>query len=329
MAYLCFNDSTPADNHFAIYKKYGRFRIRINTEGAITDLPLNNVTHNRDIIGVIKYHTQYMGLSTVSESITLDMNSIKRSTHFESNPTMFVIQSDIGPLFIKKLHNVSCYPCLNSYIVNKGYNILADMFGYVKLKNDEHFDHGVILEQCYPVKKIDVPKILAALCSLNSYHIKSKGNIHGDCNPSNILSDKYGNLKLVDPVNIIEQQVRYRNTDYYDNLEPETELQAFLFSCMEIAAGIHDCSIDELKLKTTDFSDYPIINKHDGVLFTSVFGGTETYNFIEISKRMTCDHLKLYTDEQEYDDDYTDQVGDEIASEYDPSELNNYDTSAD
>jgi len=326
MAYLCFNDSIPAENHFAIYKKYGRFRIRINTEGSVKDLPLNNVTHNRDIVGVVKYHTQYMGLSTVSESITLDMDSIGRSANFEGNPTMFVINSSIGPLYIKKLHNISCHTCLTNYIVKKGYNILADMFGYITLKNDDHFDYGLILEQCYPVKQIDVPKILAALCSLNAYHVKN-GIIHGDCNPTNILADKYGNLKLVDPVNLIEQNVRYRNADYYEDLEPETELQAFLFSCMEIAARIHECEMDELKLRITDFSDYPIINKVDGVLFKSVFRAEDDYNMIEISKKMNCDHLKLYVEDQDYNDDYTDQIGDEIDVSYDPSALNDYDTS--
>lgn len=329
MAYLCFNDSIPADNHFAIYKKYGRFRIRINTEGTVKDLPLNNVTHSRDIIGVIKYHTQYMGLSTVSESITLDIDSIGKSANFKGNPTMCVINSSIGPLFIKKLHTISCHTCLTNYIVTKGYNVLADMFGYITLKNDEHFDYGLILEQCYPVKHIDVPKILAALCSLNAYHLRNKGIIHGDCNPTNILADKYGNLKLVDPVNLIEQSVRYRNSDYYEDLEPETELQAFLFSCMEIAAIIHDCKIDELKLELTDFSDHPIINKTNGIPFTSVFKAEDEYNIIEISRKMNCNHLKLYDEDLNYDDDSTDQTGDEIDENYDPSELNNYDTSGD
>lgn len=325
MAYLCFNDSIPADNYFAIYKKHGRFRIRINTEGSVKDLPLNNVTHSRDIIGIIKYHTQYMGLSTVSESISLDMDSIGRSANFKGNPTMFVINSSIGPLFVKKLHNISCHTCLTNYIVARGYNVLADMFGYITLRNDDHFDYGLILEQCYPVKQIDVPKILAALCSLNSYHVKNNGLIHGDCNPTNILCDKYGNLKLVDPVNLIEQNVRYRNADYYDDLKPETELQAFLFSCMEIAASIHECEVDELRLEITEFSEHPTINKTNGVLFTSVFKAEDEYNLIEIAKKMNCNHLKLYEEDKAYDEDYTDQTGDEIDDNYDPSELNNYD----
>jgi len=302
MAYLCFNDSIPADNYFAIYKKYGRFRIRINSEGSIKDMSLDNVTHSRDVVVVIKFYTECMGLSTVSESVILDMNSIGRSVNFKGNPTMFVIQSSIGPLFIKKLHNILSHTGLTNYIVPRGYNVLANMYGYVKLINDEHFRYGVILEQCYPVKQIDVPKILAALCSLNAYHVKSAGIIHGDCNPTNILCDKYGNLKLVDPVNLIEQKVRYRNADYYDDLEPETELQAFLYSCMEIAAGIHNCEVDELKLRADEFSDHPIINKEDGVPFTTVFKPGDKYNFIEIAKKMNCSHLKLYVTEEDYDD---------------------------
>lgn len=325
MAYVCFNNSIPAENYFAIYKSNDQFRIRINTEGSVKDLPLNNVTHSRDIIGSIKYHTEYMGLSTVSENISLDMDSIGGSVHFKGNPTMCVINSSIGPLFVKKLQNASCHTCLTNYIVAGGYNVLANMYGYITLKNDEHFKYGLILEQCYPVKQIDVPKILAALCSLNSYHVKNNGLIHGDCNPTNILCDKYGNLKLVDPVNLIEQNVRYRNVDYYDDLTPETELQAFLFSCMEIAASIHKCELDELRLEVTEFSDYPIINKTNGIRFTSVFRAEDDYNFIEIAKKMNCNHLKLYEEDKTYDDDYTDQTGDEIDNNYDPSELNNYD----
>jgi hypothetical protein len=203
------------------------------------------------------------------------------------------------------------------------------MFGYVRLRNDDHFDYGLILEQCYEVTQIDVPKIIAALCSLNAYHEKNGGLIHGDCNPTNIMADKYGNLKLVDPVNLIEQNVRYRNSDYYEDLEPETELQAFLFACMEIAAGILKCDVDDLKLDITEFSDYPIINKNDGVYFTKVFQAGDKHNFIEIAKRMKCEHLKLYNNDQEYDEDYTGQTGSECDPNFDPSKLNNYDSGED
>lgn len=304
MAYVYANNSTPAKGYFSICCKHGKYRIKTNPEGTVLDMPLSNVTHPRDIISVLKYHTQCMGLNTVAEGVTIDIASIRGAEAYKGNPTMCVIDSSLGRLFIKKINRATCHSGLYNYIIPGGYNLLASMYGYVNLVNDKHFDQGVIIEQCFPVKEMTIPKILHGLSSLDRYHKLNMGIIHGDCNPTNIMADKYDNLKLVDPVNLIEQQVRYRNADYYDDLEPKTELNAFVFSCFELAADILKCDIKEVCLNVKEELMYPEITNGVGTPFSTVFEINSDYDLIELSSKLQADNIKLYDPTLNFDEDY-------------------------
>lgn len=196
------------------------------------------------------------------------LDSLKTTNEFKDNITMLSVTTNIGKLYFKKIHNINCSLILHNSIGN-GYNILARMMGFTHLVNDQHFKYGVILEQCWPVKEMNLQMIKKGLIALRRLHIANMGMIHGDCNPDNIMVDKFNNLKLVDPVNLINRQIIFRNASYYESDQPDEELRVFCYSCFEIYAKLSGCDINDVKIRKTESGDLDISIK-EGILVKSI-----------------------------------------------------------
>jgi len=167
------------------------------------------------------------------------------------NETILCIKTSIGKLYVKKVVDLTPNVSIVPYMSNK-YHILADVLGFVNLVDDRYFKYGIIIEECYHVSEMTTMKLVRGLISLSQMHKTMKGAIHGDCNPSNIMQDKYGNLKLVDPCNLLNGYVQYQNVEYYDDLSCSTELSVFIYSCLEIFCTLNKCEMDDIYLKPKD-----------------------------------------------------------------------------
>ena len=72
------------------------------------------------------------------------------------------------------------------------------------------------------------------------------------------MADKYGELKLVDPVNFISQQINYVNSTYYTNNTPSEEIAVFVSSFFLKVAEIMSVELHELGVKIYPDKTYPV-----------------------------------------------------------------------
>jgi arginine deiminase len=113
MALVYSNNAVPREGYFCIIKDStkilkNRFSVALNVNGSVLKHPLPNVFHTRDLIAVLKFYSECVGLRTVFNNVTIDMESITTTSEFMDNVTMFSVNSSIGKLYIKKIHNISC-----------------------------------------------------------------------------------------------------------------------------------------------------------------------------------------------------------------------------
>lgn len=140
------------------------------------------------------------------------------------------------------------------------------------------------MEKCLPVVKIDIPMIIRALDGLFKLHRFNNGVIHGDCNPGNIMSDKHGELKLVDPVNFDSQQIVYINRTFYKENTPDEEIKVFVTSCFIKAAELLAIPLSELAVRIYTDKYFPVFCKcnEGGFTVTEVFRDlTGTYDDLQ------------------------------------------------
>lgn len=190
MAAILSHRCDPKMGFFCLYKDRRFLRIKLNPEGTVFDMPLHSVYRMRDVVRVIRYYAECMNLSIVSENLTIDLDNLQM-TEIAGNNSIAEIMTLGGPIFIKKINCIS--PGFNMInCLQDGYGVLANMHGFIRLTGDRDFKFGVLMEKCFPVVKIDIPMIIRALDGLFKLHRSNNGVIHGDCNPSNIMSDKYG-----------------------------------------------------------------------------------------------------------------------------------------
>lgn len=232
-------------NCFQIYKRENVFRASFCIEGRYHDIPLRGVNTNRDVVGSIKYFCELVGLNIINNSLRLDTFNFSELKGVDGNVTLATLKTKYGDLFVKKLNSVPLNDDMTNYISGR-YTIFARLHGIVRLTNDPNYSVGMIMERCYSVTKMTVNTIVVGLASLMESHRLSGGILHGDCNAQNIMADRNGLLKLVDPGNIISQSVTWMNRSVYRELTVESEIEAFVLSCFIIISRLRDEPLDDI-----------------------------------------------------------------------------------
>lgn len=285
--------SDPSEGHFCIYRFDERqpFTVKLRQKGKIQRIELeNSIGHNGainygSIFDTIKYFTSIVGLTLINNNMTIDLNSVAVDNRFRGNATMVALKCNVlGNLFLKKIVSSDLQLTLKFYY-NKQikYDVFAGMYGLINLRNskfnDNAYNYGIIIEQCYPIKDLPMNKILAGLKALMLFH-EHTNCIHGDCNPSNIMCDKMGNVKIVDPASLVTRVVTYIN-EYYKDLTPKSEVGAYLLSCFEIVSDIRKLPLEKIFIKRgylglPEFADDGGINAID--FLTSLQDGLTTHS---------------------------------------------------
>lgn len=283
----------PSEGHFCIYRYDERrpFTVKSRQNGKIQQLELeNSIGYNgaidySSIFDTVKYYTSIVGLTLINNNMTIDLNSVAIDNRFRGNSTMVALKCNVlGSLFMKKIVSSDLQLTLKFYYNKQTrYDVFAGMYGLMNLRNskfnDNAYNYGVIIQQCYPIKSLTMNNILAGLKSLMLFH-EHTGCIHGDCNPSNIMCDKMGNIKIVDPASLITRVVTYIS-EYYTDLTPKSEVGAYLLSCFEIVSDIKKIPLEKIYIKRTrsgipEFAEDGGINAID--FLTSLQDGLTTHS---------------------------------------------------
>jgi hypothetical protein len=337
MAFVCANQSDPKEGYFNIFKKDNErhFRLKYKQNDTVSEISINNATGYSGIISTIKYFCCVVGLSITSGNVSLDLDSIVDEDIFNGNATMVSIKcKNFGSVYCKKLTSTGV-GVLRHFVNDKKYSIFANMYGFINLVNTAHLDdkykYGLILEKCYPIKDpelITMDKIALGIKSLCEYYDDSDGCIHGDASPQNIMHDKFGNLKLVDPVNLVDGYVEYINTEFYGSRTIFEELRAFVYSCFMIYARLNNVDVNMLRIYYNNSFNKPEISVDMGIpiqTFLSDIRTTFTFDeFIDYSKTKCLEYFTEFApilsdeegdDEIELDSDLVDPTN--INDEYD------------
>jgi len=251
----------PSEGHFCVYRHDERrpFTVKSRQNGKVQQLELeNSIGYNgainySSIFDTVKYYTSVVGLTLINNNMTIDLNSVAVDNRFKGNSTMVALKCNVlGSLFMKKIVSSDLQLTLKFYYNKQSrYDVFAGMYGLMNLRNskfnDNAYNYGVIIQQCYPIKSLTMNNILAGLKALMLFH-EHTGCIHGDCNPSNIMCDKMGNVKIVDPASLITRVVTYIS-EYYKDLTPKSEVGAYLLSCFEIVSEIRKAPLEKIFIK--------------------------------------------------------------------------------
>lgn len=207
------------------------------------ELPLASSVSSSSRVDIVKFLVDFVGVTYVSPGGSVDISE-NELEHYKGNSTLLVASTAFGPLFIKKIRQM---PICNCAFIDNKYNILAACRGVLKLVNDRNgYNYGMILERCYP-PKINFSNFVEAVVNLAYMHKHEPHALHGDVNPSNIMSDQQGVLKLVDPVCILEGQVNIANVDYED-LTQQEEMRLFILSLVQILGSQFKVGIDKIRI---------------------------------------------------------------------------------
>jgi len=207
------------------------------------NLPLAAAVSRTSRIDIVKFLVDIVGVTYVDSGYTIDTCESELE-HYKGNSTLLVHTTAFGPLFIKKIRQL---PVCNCTFIDNKYNILAACRGVIKLENDVNgYKYGMILEHCYP-PVINFTNFVEAIANLHYMHKSEPHALHGDVNPSNIMSDKLGVLKLVDPVCILEGQINIANADY-EELTQSEEMRLFILSLLQLLARQHKVKPEQVKV---------------------------------------------------------------------------------
>nr|AVP49965.1 VP7 [Liao ning virus] len=247
MDILSPNCGSVQKNCFQVYKSQNVYRVRFCVEGKVHDVPLPGVNTHRDIIGTVKYFCELMGLNIVDNSLRLNWLNLSDMKNHGDNVTLAKVGSEYGDLFVKKLPTLPINIHSTNYVFGK-YSVFARVHGIVKLLNDDNYDVGVILEKCNEIRVMTVNIIVMGLKSLMDSHRESGGTLHGDCTVQNLMCDKFGMLKLVDPGNLMSQTVIWKNDTQYFGNTVDDEVCSFVMACLKTTANLRNIETSELTI---------------------------------------------------------------------------------
>lgn len=276
MAYFNSRDSKPSVNSFVICRTNGPVgsaivKSRRSKNDSISEMHVSRIFNVYDFMCSVKYFTEYGGYNYLSSNLEINLNSsVVLQT---SNPTICIVNTSMGEMFIKKMTNGLTPSALQYIWRGSDHGIFARVFGYVNLLNDRYYNYGVIMEKCYQPTTITFSGMVRALRSLKDNYETNGGVLHGDCNPDNIMADRLGELKLVDPINLLTGQVNYTNeTSYPDGtISTFADIKAFIRSCIQIYS----------RLNSVSFGDVYIINVDNSPIISAVKTGKNYINVEE------------------------------------------------
>lgn len=226
-----------------IIDRNGKFEVLVRRLDIDHNLPLASTVSSGSRVDIVKFLVDFVGVTYIDSGGSVDFSESELE-HYKGNSTLLVASTAFGPLFIKKIRQI---PICNCAFIDNKYNILAACRGVLKLTNDRNgYRYGMILERCYP-PKINFTNFVEAVVNLAYMHKSEPHALHGDVNPSNIMSDQQGVLKLVDPVCILEGQVNIANVDY-EELTQQEEMRLFILSLLQILGSQFKVRIDKVKI---------------------------------------------------------------------------------
>jgi hypothetical protein len=181
-----------------------------------------NCVRMKDISKIVNVVINMLGLSITSGNISVDILKLK----ILGSQTVRKLPFNDGSFIVIK--EVTLPP--DSNINYNGYDLVAEVRGVI---NPVHVSGNVfiMLSQFYnPI--ITYRSVINALIKMRNMH--NSGIFHGDCHSGNIMMDKIGNLKLVDPVCLLNNNPIYRNVAYFGKNQYHVDYSMFINSCLEI-----------------------------------------------------------------------------------------------
>lgn len=258
MAYFNSRESKPSANCFVICRGEKGFgsaivRLRKNKDDRVSNVPVDRIFNLHDFMCSVKYFTEYGGYNYLNSSLEINL----RDKLFDMTPvntTLSIINTSMGEMVIKKMAEGSTPTSLEYVWRGSDNGIFARVFGYVNLQNDMYFKYGILMERCYPPVSISFEMVTTAIRNLMNAYESNGNKLHGDCNPDNIMCDRLGRLKLIDPVNLLTGSIAYINADYYPgaNVTVDSDIRAFVRSCFEIYSNIKGVKMSDVYINKTD-----------------------------------------------------------------------------
>lgn len=245
MALLSTKNITPQNGHFTVFRERPDvFVVNLGVDGSTQKVPFNRVNGSNDILSIVKFFIEFGGYNLSVGSLTVRSRRIKPLSQHGRNPSMGLITTDSGDLYIKKMNSSNIGCLMNSEGARK-YDILVGIKGLIQIEGDPDYRYGIILEECFTPGHMTTRMIIHGLKNLTRLH-GLHGFIHGDCSPENIMVNRQHELRLIDPCNVINQGVEWMRTDYYSTLDYDADLRAFIMSCFQIAATLNKCKVEDL-----------------------------------------------------------------------------------
>jgi hypothetical protein len=250
-----------------------------------------NCTRMKDISKIVNVIVNMMDLSICSHNISIEIRKLK----IVGSQTVRKLPYGDGSFTVVK--EVTLPP--DSTVHYNGYGLVAEVKGIVKSKDVS--DNVFILLAQYYKPIITYRNVVNALVKMKLMH--QAGVFHGDCHAGNIMMSKTGDLMLVDPVCLLNNNPLYRNVAYYGKDQYHVDFTMFIMSCLEIY--ISDNNVQD-KNHVRVFNDEIII---DSNTYHPKFMDLVNFDDIQhvFEKFVQRDNIEAETDEDltsDNDDDY-------------------------
>lgn len=212
-----------------------------------------SVAGSSDLCNILGFYLRYSIYTQINFNFNINISNDDFQPVIGSNGTLYKVETKSGLMFLKCFNLFDGMENFSSCIA-RNYAVLPRLMGVQKLINSTiNFKYCLIMEGLNP-PILNRNNMLDMLANIKELH--SKGLIHGDVHPDNIMMDSCNSLKLIDPINIILGKVVLYQPKLYSSLTTSEEYKVLLDCLMNMYCTQNGKSINELII--TSNIDTPI-----------------------------------------------------------------------